>query len=62
SAEQIEQEISAAEAELRELTEKLANPAADWGPDQYLEIDRRQAELTANLEALYREWETASAG
>ncbi len=59
---EIEQQISAVEAELRELSDKLASPTSDWRPEQYLEIDRRQAELTANLEALYHEWEAAAAG
>lgn len=61
SPQEIEQQISALESELRELSERLANPAADWGPEQYSEIGRRQAELTASLEALYQEWETAAA-
>jgi ATP-binding cassette, subfamily F, member 3 len=60
SLEQIEKEISVCEAALAELQEKLANPASDWGADQYAEISSRQDSITAQIELLYKEWEAAS--
>ncbi|MEN3333317.1 MAG: ATP-binding cassette, subfamily er 3 [Blastocatellia bacterium] len=59
--EEIESEIAALEARLAELTGQLASPAADWGPEKYAEIGQRQNDLQAQLEALYSEWEAATA-
>ncbi|HKP13394.1 MAG TPA: ATP-binding cassette domain-containing protein, partial [Blastocatellia bacterium] len=58
--EEIEAEIAALEARLTELTDSLANPGADWGPDKYAEIGQRQYDLQARLDALYGEWEAAN--
>ena len=58
--EQIEKEISACEAALAELQDKLANPASDWGAEQYAEISSRQDAITAQIEQLYQEWEATS--
>jgi ATP-binding cassette subfamily F protein 3 len=55
--EEIESEIATLEARLAELTDQLASPAADWGPEKYAEIVQRQHELQAQLESLYSEWE-----
>ena len=57
---EIEKEIAALESELSELSDKLANPAQDWGPEQYSELDLRQNEITLRLSALYEEWESAA--
>ena len=59
--EQIEMEISRFESDLRELAEKLSNPAAHWTAEQYGEINDRQMMLTSELEKLYTEWETVAA-
>ena len=59
--EQVETEISQFENELRELSEKLANPAAHWTAEEYAEISNRQTVLTSELEKLYAEWEAAAA-
>jgi hypothetical protein len=56
--EEIEQEIQTLESELSMLAEQLSNPAPDWTPQQYAEIDARQQEITGKLDRLYREWET----
>ncbi|HWO02139.1 MAG TPA: ABC transporter C-terminal domain-containing protein, partial [Blastocatellia bacterium] len=61
SAEQLEREIHTLEQELAELSEKLANPAADWGPERYIEIGERQSAISSQLEKLYRDWEEATA-
>ncbi|HYP27500.1 MAG TPA: ABC-F family ATP-binding cassette domain-containing protein [Blastocatellia bacterium] len=53
---EIEAEIAGLEAELSDLSNKLANPAQDWGPEQYAGIDVRQNEITSRLEKLYEEW------
>jgi len=58
---EIESEIHELEAELSELTFKLSNPAPDWGPQQYSELNQRQESLSARLEALYEDWESAAA-
>jgi ATP-binding cassette subfamily F protein 3 len=60
-AEEIEADIAAAEQQLAELTDRLAKPAVDWGPEEYAAIGRRQNELQAQLEPLYAEWETVNA-
>jgi len=59
--EEIESEVAALEQQLAELTERLARPAANWGPEEYAAIGRRQNELQAQLEPLYKEWETVTA-
>jgi ATP-binding cassette subfamily F protein 3 len=58
--EEIEKEVSALEQELAQLSERLSNPAADWGPEQYAEIGSRQATISTQLESLYSEWEAAA--
>jgi ATP-binding cassette, subfamily F, member 3 len=60
SLEQIEKEISECEAALAELQEKLANPASDWGAEQYAEISNQQDSITARIEQLFKEWEAIS--
>ncbi|MFL6214406.1 MAG: ABC-F family ATP-binding cassette domain-containing protein [Blastocatellia bacterium] len=55
--EEIETEIATVEARLAELSNQLASPAADWGPDKYAEIGQQQHDLQAQLDALYGEWE-----
>jgi ATP-binding cassette subfamily F protein 3 len=59
--EQIETEISEFENELRELSERLSNPAAHWMAEEYAEISARQIRLNSELEKLYEEWEAAAA-
>lgn len=59
--EEIESEIATLEARLAGLASQLANPAADWGPEKYAEIGQRQHDLQTQLEALYSEWEAATA-
>jgi ATP-binding cassette subfamily F protein 3 len=59
-AEEIEADIATVEARLAELSNQLANPASDWGPDKYAEIGQQQHDLQARLDALYGEWETAN--
>ena len=61
-AEEIEAEIAAAEQQLAELTDRLARPAADWGPEEYAAIGRRQNELQAQLALLYSEWDATMVG
>ena len=58
---EIESEINELEAELSQLSFILSNPAPDWGPEQYSEINHRQESLSARLEALYADWESAAA-
>ena len=58
---EIEQQIHAIETELADLTELLANPPADWRAEQYAGINGRQETLSAELSALYAEWERVSA-
>jgi len=60
SVEEIEKEISLLEQELANLSEKLSNPPANWGPENYSDIGTRQEIITSQLETLYKEWETAS--
>jgi len=57
----IEEQIHALETELADLTELLANPPADWRAEQYAGISARQETLSAELSALYSEWEIVSA-
>ena len=59
-AEEIEKEIATCENQLAELTNQLAKPPADWRPEEYADIGRRQDELQAQLELLYKEWETVT--
>ena len=58
---EIESEIHELEAELSQLASILSNPAPDWGPQQYSEITHRQESLSARLDALYEDWESAAA-
>ena len=60
SVEDIEKEIGLLEQELADLSEKLSNPPSDWGPGKYAEIGTRQQIITSELEALYKEWESAA--
>ncbi|HKP85396.1 MAG TPA: ABC-F family ATP-binding cassette domain-containing protein [Blastocatellia bacterium] len=57
---EIEREIHLLEREMAELSEKLSNPEADWGPDRYSEIGNRQEQISSQLDKLYAEWEQAS--
>jgi ATP-binding cassette, subfamily F, member 3 len=54
---EIEEEIHLLEKELTELSEKLAAPAPDWGPQDYTDIGSRQASISSRLQQLYEEWE-----
>jgi chromosome segregation ATPase len=58
--EEVEKEIASCENQLADLTSQLSRPAADWTAKDYAEIGRRQEELQAQLESLYREWETVT--
>jgi ATP-binding cassette subfamily F protein 3 len=58
--EKIEEEIAMYENELADLTSQLEKPAANWGRAEYAAIGHRQQELQAQLELLYREWESAT--
>ncbi|HXF39147.1 MAG TPA: ABC-F family ATP-binding cassette domain-containing protein [Blastocatellia bacterium] len=58
---EIEEQIHTLETELADLTELLANPPADWRAEQYAGISGRQETLSAELSALYAEWELVSA-
>ena len=60
SANEIEQEIHTLESTLNELSEQLANPAPEWRAEDYAEINSRQQAVSAELELLYKEWETAN--
>jgi ATP-binding cassette subfamily F protein 3 len=60
AVEDIEQEIHALEQEMAELAKKLSTPASDWGPQDYAAIGDRQHEISARLEQLYVEWESAA--
>jgi len=57
---EIESEIATLEARLAELTDQLANPAADWASEKYAEIGQRQNDLQTQLESLYSEWDAAT--
>ncbi|MFY9609624.1 MAG: ABC-F family ATP-binding cassette domain-containing protein [Blastocatellia bacterium] len=61
SPEEVEREIHVLEQELAELSEALASPASDWGPEHYTEIGNRHAAISSQLETLYRVWEEATA-
>ncbi len=60
SIEQVETEIHSLETELAGLANQLANPAANWGAQEYAEIHSRQETLSTQLELLYQEWEEVS--
>ncbi len=57
SVEEIENKIATRENELVQLNNQLAEPGADWGPEEYAAIGRRQDELQSELKSLYGEWE-----
>jgi ATP-binding cassette subfamily F protein 3 len=57
---EIEAEISLLEAELAELSEKLAQPTASVDFQELGEMGSRHNSLAAKLEALYQEWEAAA--
>jgi ATP-binding cassette subfamily F protein 3 len=61
SAGELEREIHTLEQELAELSEQLASPASDWGPEHYVQIGGRQGAISSQLEKLYLEWEEATA-
>ncbi len=58
--EMIEQEIHALEQEMADLAEKLSSPALDWGHEEYAAVSERQHQISARLEQLYGEWESAA--
>ena len=58
-AARLEERIERAEAELRELEEELADPAAWASPGRSERAAERHAEAKAAVEALYAEWEDA---
>ncbi|MFY9553294.1 MAG: ABC-F family ATP-binding cassette domain-containing protein [Blastocatellia bacterium] len=60
SAQEIENEIRTLEDELAQLTQRLSNASADWQPEEYTQIGTRQEQISALLEGLYREWQSAS--
>jgi len=58
-AAKLEQLIERAEAELRELEDELADPAAWSSPGRVERASKRHAEAKAAVEELYAEWEEA---
>jgi ATP-binding cassette, subfamily F, member 3 len=60
-AAKLEQRIERAEAELREIEDELADPAAWSSPGRVERATKRHAEAKAAVEALYAEWEEAQA-
>ncbi|MDQ3726177.1 MAG: ABC-F family ATP-binding cassette domain-containing protein [Actinomycetota bacterium] len=58
-AAKLEQRIEKAEAELRELEDELADPAAWSSPGRVERASKRHAEAKAAIEELYAEWEEA---
>ncbi len=60
-AAKLEQRIERAEAELRELEEELADPAAWSSPGRAERASERHREAKAALDELYGEWEAAQA-
>jgi ATP-binding cassette subfamily F protein 3 len=60
-AAKLEERIERAEAELRELEDELADPAAWSSPGRVERATKRHAEAKAAVEELYAEWEAAQA-
>ncbi|MDQ2630803.1 MAG: ABC-F family ATP-binding cassette domain-containing protein [Actinomycetota bacterium] len=60
-AAKLEQRIEKAEAELRELEDELADPAAWSSPGRVERATKRHAEAKAAVDELYAEWEEAQA-
>jgi ATP-binding cassette, subfamily F, member 3 len=60
-AAKLEQRIERAEAELRELEDELADPAAWSSPTRVERATKRHEEAKAAVEELYAEWETVQA-
>jgi ATP-binding cassette subfamily F protein 3 len=60
-AAKLEERIERAEAELRELEDELADPAAWSSPSRVERATRRHAEAKAAVQELYAEWEEAQA-
>jgi ATP-binding cassette, subfamily F, member 3 len=60
-AAKLEQRIERAEAELRELEDELADPAAWSSPGRVERASKHHAEAKAAVEELYAEWEAAQA-
>jgi ATP-binding cassette, subfamily F, member 3 len=58
-AAKLEQRIEKAEAELREIEDELADPAAWSSPGRVERATKRHAEAKAAVEELYAEWESA---
>jgi len=58
-AAKLEQQIERAEAELREIEDELADPAAWASPGRAERASERHAEAKRTVEALYEEWEAA---
>ena len=54
---EIEDEIHLLETELNQLSEKLASPAPEWGPQDYADIGNRQTNISSRLQQLYEDWE-----
>ncbi len=58
-AAKLEQQIERAEAELREIEDELADPAAWASPGRAERAGERHAKAKEKIEALYAEWEEA---
>jgi ATP-binding cassette subfamily F protein 3 len=58
-AARLEQRIERAEAELREIEDELADPAAWSSPGSVERATERHTKAKQTLEELYRDWETA---
>ncbi|HRV60038.1 MAG TPA: hypothetical protein P5138_05370, partial [Solirubrobacterales bacterium] len=57
--ENLEKKIEAAEAELAELEDELADPAAWSTPEKSERATRRHDDARARITSLYAEWEEA---
>jgi ATP-binding cassette subfamily F protein 3 len=60
-AAKLEERIERAEAELREIEDELADPAAWSSPGRVERASERHAEAKRKIEELYGEWESAQA-
>jgi ATP-binding cassette subfamily F protein 3 len=60
-AAKLEQRIEAAEAELREVEDELADPAAWSSPGRVERATKRHEEAKATVDELYEEWEAVQA-